>query len=157
MHDSIYQPTDLAGTKRREFIEAAKTGRAQLRDSDGTSIVALPARELKLLDELARWSSEIRRLYELLGSGAPLTVSRLDQLAWLRVFEPEDIRAFADEMQEALIVAMADRDPDLIEEVERAWRITASEVEDPLRRAALTSRFDIQDYRDAAEVEGNEN
>jgi hypothetical protein len=156
MHDSIYQPTDLTTAKRREFIDAAKTGRAHLRDSDGTGIVALPARELELLDQLAAWSSELRRLDELLESGAALTVQRLDRLAWLRVFDAEDIRAFADEMQETLIIAMSDRDPDLIKEVERAWRTTASEIEDPLRREALTSGFDVRNFRDAAEVESNE-
>ncbi|MGH8009314.1 MAG: hypothetical protein ACREQ3_20180 [Candidatus Binatia bacterium] len=145
----IFQPTDLAGSKRREFLDAAKAGRARLRDSDGTSIVALPESELELLDQLAHWSAEHRRLTSLLDAGGPLTVAALGSLAWIRALDRDDQIAFADELQEVLILAMSMHDASSIPEVVHAWRVTASELEDPARRDVLLGRFDQQNYTDA--------
>ena len=155
MRDKIFQASDLTGAKRREFLEVAKVGRAHLRYTDGTGIVALPERELELLEQIAYWSAELRRISSLIDSGEPITVVRLDRLAWLRVFERDDMRLFVEELEDALIAATADHNVGIIEEVEQAWRVTAAQLEDPLRREVLTSRFDSRNFRDAVEGESD--
>ncbi|GIJ00337.1 hypothetical protein CLV28_0065 [Sediminihabitans luteus] len=154
MPDVIFQASDLTNTKRRQFLDAAKTGRAHLRDADGTSIVALPASDLEVLEQLAHWSAEHRRLVQLVDAGGQLGVATLGSLAWLRAFDRDDMRAFAEELQETLIIAMADNDAAPIREVVRAWRVTASQLEDPVRRAVLTGRFDPLSYVDAGSSRG---
>lgn len=153
MPDVIFQASDLRGAKRREFLDAAKSGRAQLRDTDGRSIVALPAGDLEVLEQLAHWSAEHRRLVGLLESDETLSVRALGALAWLRAFDRDDIRAFVDELQEVLIIAMADNDASPIREVIHAWRVTAAELEDPARREVLTGRFDPRNFDDAVDPE----
>ena len=145
----IYQPTDLVGSKRRAFLDAAKSGRARLRDSDGTSIVALPEAELDALDLIATWSFEHRRLIALLAQNRVLTVIDLGSLAWLHVFDRDDQQAFADELQEALVLAMSAHDGAPIRDAVHAWRVTAGELSDPVRREVLLGRFDKRNFVDA--------
>ena len=146
----IYQPTDLAGSKRREFLDAAKAGRARLRDSDGTSIVALAESELDALDLVATWSWERERLVTLLaGADRPLTAVELGNLAWLHVLERGDQLAFAAELHEALVLAMSRRDGVPVRETVHAWQVTTAELEDPERRAVLLGGSDQRDFVDA--------
>ncbi|WP_141372265.1 hypothetical protein [Cellulomonas cellasea] len=147
----IFQASDLAGTKRREFLDAAREGRAHIRDTDGTDLVTLRAHELGVLDDLAYWSNQQRRLALLLGRAEIPSVVDLGDLAWLRVFDAEDMRAFVDELQNCLIAAFADNDSALIHEAVKAWRVTAQQAEDPLRRAVLTGRHDPSDFREGGE------
>ena len=93
--------------KRREFLEAAKHGRARLRDSDGISIVALPETELEALDAIAQWSANHQRLTALLAANRRLTATDLGPLAWLRAFDREDQLEFCDELQDSLIHAIS--------------------------------------------------
>lgn len=145
----IYQPSDLVGSKRRAFLDAAKVGRARLRDSDGTSIVALPEAELDALDMVATWSAERDRLVSLLSEGRPLTVLDLGPLAWLAPFEREDQQAFAAELQQSLVLSMSLRDSAPIRDTVHAWRVTAAELDDPVRRGVLCQSFDARNFVDA--------
>lgn len=146
----IFQPTDLVGPKRRAFLDAAKTGRARLRDSDGTSIVALAESELEALDLVATWSGERTRLISLLEQlDRPATTMELGSLAWLHGLDREDQVAFVTELQESLVLAMARRDAAPIRETVHAWQVTAAELDDPARRDVLLGRFDERNYVDA--------
>ena len=40
--ETMFQASDLAGPRRREFIGAGRSGRALLRDTDGFALVMLP-------------------------------------------------------------------------------------------------------------------
>src|SRR5271163_2734698 len=108
MSDIIFQTSDLA-TKRVEFMDAARDGRARVRDKDGTSYVMLPEGRLALLEELAQWSQALFRLETLLRRGHP-KVTELGDLAWLRCFDEADLREFADDLHVALVAANADGD-----------------------------------------------
>jgi len=143
--DIIYQASDLA-TKRREFLEAARAGRAHLRDTDGTNLVALRAQELEVLDGLAYWSAQHRSLSRQLRGTERLTVEGLADLAWLRAFDRDDVEAFVDELSDCLIAASADRDLAVLNEAVRAWRATAQQLDDPLRRSVLLSRHDQREF-----------
>lgn len=146
----IFQPTDLVGSKRRAFLDAAKNGRARLRDSDGTSIVALSEAELEALDLIAVWSGERDRLFRmLLASEHPLTTLELGSLAWLHSLDREDQFVFATELREALTLALSRRDGAPIRDTVHAWQVTATEMEDPSRRTILLHGFDEKEFVDA--------
>ncbi|MBP2704374.1 hypothetical protein JOL79_11175 [Microbispora sp. RL4-1S] len=149
MTDTIFQASDLAN-KRTEILERARQGLAQIRDKDSTSLVMLPERRLRMLEEIAKWSLAHMRLDELLRRDAEPSISDLGDLAWLRVFEAEDLREFVDDLHAALIAAHSDQDPSALDEFLRAWRITARQLEDPLRKAVLLSRHDPDDFTEAA-------
>lgn len=143
--DIIYQASDLA-TKRREFLDAARAGRAHIRDTDGTDLVALRAQELRVLEELAYWSAQHRSLSRLLRDAEVPSVAQLADLAWLRAFDREDLTAFLEELQDCLIAASADGDTGVLRDAVEAWRVTAQQLEDPLRRSVLIARHDPRDF-----------
>lgn len=136
MENVIFQASDLARDRTR-FLDAARAGRAVVRDKDGTGLVMLPEAELAVLEGYAAWSQRLNRLSALLETERPLTAAMLGELAWLRVFDAEDLREFVDELHAALIAGLADQSLDDIEQIVRDWRITARQLEDPLRRAVL--------------------
>lgn len=148
MSDVIYQSSDLAA-KRVEFLDTARAGCARLRDKDGTSLVMLPERRLQLLETLAEWSGAHLRLERLLRRGSKPAVAELGELAWLRVFELDDLREFLDELHDCLVAAHADGSAKVLEEAIHAWRTTARQLEDPLRRSVLLSQWNEDEYTDA--------
>jgi hypothetical protein len=153
MSHETYQPSDLAGAKRTQFLQDARGGRARLRDKDGVTLVMLPEQDLDVLDNFAKWSMVQQRIASLAERTAKASVLELGDLAWVRVFDQDDLATFSDELHGALITALADKDTDLIEEVVGAWRITARQLEDPLRRSVLTSAFRASDFVDASAPE----
>lgn len=134
--DTIYQVTDL-NSKRVEFVAAAKRGEARLRDKDGTSLVMLRESHVRVLEGLAEWTNAYLRLERLLRSASAPSVSDLGTLAWLRVFDEDDQRAFLEDLHDAIVAANADEDLAPVEELVRDWRTTAAQLADPLRRAVL--------------------
>ena len=152
MNDVIYQASDLSSAKRTDFIRDAKAGGARLRDKDGSSLIFLPEKNVQELKSLAYWSQQHLLLSDLLKSGDALTSSRLGELAWLRVFDAEDIREFLDELHEILIAAISDGDSSVIGACVRAWRVTASEMSDPLRRAVLVESFEMDSFAEVANL-----
>jgi hypothetical protein len=148
MNNQIFQSSDLA-KQRTEFLEAARTGRARVRDKDGTGLVMLPESELDVLEQYAQWSQAHVRLSSLLASKDRITVSDLGELAWLRVFDRDDLSEFADELRDALIAGLADKDLGPVFEMVDAWRTTAKQLEDPLRRSVLLGNLADADLVDA--------
>ncbi|MFG6197227.1 hypothetical protein [Nonomuraea sp. JJY05] len=147
MGETIYQATDLTGTKRVEFLNEARRDRARLRATDGTSLVMLPERTLDLLEALAKWGEAYAKLSTLLRrtAGVPST-SELGELAWLRSLDREDVEEFLSELQDAIIAANADEDTAVLDECLRAWRATARQLADPLRRSVLLGTHRSDDY-----------
>jgi hypothetical protein len=135
--DTIFQTSDLAGKKRIEFVEAARAGSARLRDKDGTSLVMLPEARVEALRRVTTWSGHLLRLQELLVRDSSPSVSDLGELAWLRVFDRDDLQEFADELHQVLIASISDEDTGPLEEAINAWRVTAQALDDPLRRSVL--------------------
>ncbi|MEU4835813.1 hypothetical protein [Streptosporangium sp. NPDC023615] len=150
MVDMIFQSSDLAN-KRTEVLDAAREGLARVRDKDGTSLVMLPERRLRLLEEIARWSRAHMRLDELLRRNVIPNVGDLGDLAWLRVFDADDLREFVEDLHNALIAAHSDEDTSALDECVKAWRITARQIEDPLRRSILMGKHNVDDYVEVRE------
>jgi len=149
MNDNIFQTSDLA-TKRVEFMDAARDGRARVRDKDGTSYVMLPEGQLALLEELAQWSQALFRLETLLRRGRP-KVTELGDLAWLRCFDQDDLREFVDDLHVALVAANADGDKRVLDDCLSEWRTTARQLADPLRRSVLLGSHNPDDFEEASE------
>lgn len=146
MDDVIYQASDLASNKRVDFIRDARAGRARLRDKDGTSLVMLPETRLAALEEHAYWSRALQRINSLYRADGRPTVEELGDLAWMRTLDSEDVAAFLDELQDALIAGLADESTAAIEDTVHAWRVTARQLTDPLRRSVLTEPTQLSDF-----------
>jgi hypothetical protein len=144
----IFQATDLV-SKRVEFLDAARRGLARLRDKDGTSLVMIPERRLDLLQALRTWSIARLRLEELTKERDRPSVRDLGDLAWLRVFDTDDLREFASELHDALLAANSDDDTAPLDAVVDAWRATARQLDDPLRRDVLIGGATMDDFVDA--------
>jgi len=105
----VFQSSDLAGVKRREFIGAARGGGALLRDTDGFALTMVPLAQLEAITEVARTAVAALLALAALARGA-VRPAELGQLAWLAVFDEEDRAEFFAELRDALPVAEATRD-----------------------------------------------
>lgn len=151
----IFQSSDLAN-KRVEVLDAARAGLARVRDKDGTSLVMLREAELDLLKEINHWSVAHLRLESILQRTSDPGVIELGDLAWLRVFDKEELAEFLDELNSALVAADADRTIDALNECVNAWRTTARQLEDPLRRSILTGPMVKDDLIETGRPEADE-
>jgi hypothetical protein len=155
MSDVIFQSSDLAN-KRTEVLEAARNGQARVRDKDGTSLVMLPESRLRLLEALTNWWQAYMKLEALLRRSELPRAGELGELAWLRAFDRADFQEFVSELHDALIAANADQDTAVLDECIKAWRVTARQLEDPLRRSVLHGPFVPGHYVEADEPNGAE-
>jgi len=137
MSDKIFQVSDLKND-RIAVMDAARSGGATIRDTDGRSIAMLPAAKLDVYRKFAEWSQRLERVTEAAKIGNP-TVGALGDLAWARVFDADDLAEFAEELHTVLMAALADEDFGLLEEVVNDWRVTARQLSDPLRASVLRS------------------
>jgi len=144
----IYQPTDLAGSLRRTFLDEAKAGRARLRDSDGTGIVAMRQADLDALETVTSWSSNYRRLSYLLARNQADNITELGELAWMYSLDTEDKKSFLCELDEALNLAIATLDAQPITELVNAWKASARVLSDELSREVLLGRNGDEDFID---------
>ena len=138
---TVFQASDLAGARRREFLGAAREGGALLRDTDGFALTMVPLSQLEAITEVARTA-----VAALLAAGAlsrgQARPAELGQLAWLAVFDEEDRAEFFDELRDALAVAEATRDAEPVERCLRQGSTTARALSDPLAREILTGPGD---------------
>jgi hypothetical protein len=134
---AVFQASDLASAKRREFIDAAREGGALLRDTDGFALTMLPLAEMEAIAEVAR--TAVAALVALAATDRGVTrAAELGSLAWLAGFDEDDRAEFFAELLDALSVAEATRDVSPVESCLREWQVTARALADPLRRAILT-------------------
>jgi hypothetical protein len=148
----VFQVSDLANN-RTEFIDEARSGLARLRDKDGTSLVMLPESTLAHLQRLQHLNGIYLQLSHLVAKGKPASPIELGRHTWLRVFDLDDLREFASELEEALAAAAGDGDTAVADEVVDAWRLTARQLSDPLRRSVLLGEVTSADLIDAARPE----
>lgn len=154
MTEVIFQSSDLA-QKRVQVLDAARAGKARVRDKDGLSLVMLPESRLELLEELVLWNAAHLRLEELLSRGGVPAVSELGDLAWLRVFDAEDLGEFLAELHQVLIASYADRTLDALHECVTAWRTTARQLDDPLRRSILRGQLSAAELTEVNRPDGD--
>jgi len=137
MTSAVFQASDLAGAKRREFLGAAREGGALLRDTDGFALTMVPLAQLEAITEVARTAVAALLALAALSRGS-VRPAELGQLAWLAVFGEDDRAEFFAELLDALPVAEATRDASRVETCLREWRATAQALSDPPRREIPT-------------------
>lgn len=69
----------------------------------------------------------------------------MSEFSWLRRFDAQDIQEFIDE----LLAAISDETTGSLDEAIAAWKVTAREIEDPLRRNILTREHSAADFEEA--------
>ncbi|MFE3254249.1 hypothetical protein ACFXPS_05520 [Nocardia sp. NPDC059091] len=148
MNSRVFQVTDLANN-RTEFIDEARNGMARLRDKDGTSLVMLPEARLDYLQKLQDLVGLHLRVNHLVTAGRRPSVKELGDHSWLRVFDLDDLKEFTQELEDALIAARGDENTEVADEVLAAWRLTAKQLSDPLRRSVLLEPISEADLVDA--------
>jgi len=144
--ETIFLPSDLAGKKRIEFLQQARQSSARIRDKDGVSLMALPESQVVALRLVAEWSGHLLRLQDLLARDGHPSLADLGDMAWLRVFDRDDLKEFADELHQVLIASISDESSEALAEAVRAWKVTAKELDDPLRRSVLTGERSQADF-----------
>lgn len=144
MTAAVFQASDLAGAKRREFLGAARQGGALLRDTDGFALKMLPLAQFEAMAQVASTAlAAFQAQYALRhGQARP---SDLGPLAWLAAFDADDRAEFFDELRDALSMAVATSDAAPLERCLHDWCTTAQALSDPLRREVLTGPGD-DDY-----------
>jgi hypothetical protein len=146
-HRITYQASDLAGTKRREFLDAARAGAAQLRDTDGVSLVMVPLKALDTLEQLKTWASRYLQVEGALERRhAERRASDFGDVAWLEIFDEDDQATFRHELHDALLRALATGSTEPVEICVRDWQTTARALSDETRRSILTGRPGEEDF-----------
>jgi hypothetical protein len=82
-------------------------------------------------------------------------MGELGDLAWLRVFDTDDLQEFMVELQRALIASYADEALDVLQDCIAAWRTTARQLDDPLRRSVLREQLAAADLTEVSRPDGD--
>ena len=136
--DRIYQTSDLAGSARREFIDAARHGQARLRTPDGESLVMLRAANLSHLAAMRDYAVAYLMLDNALARPrAERRAADFGEWAFVAAFDEDDLITFRYEMNAALIRAAAGEDTSLIEAELEGWRRSARTLSDSVAREIL--------------------
>lgn len=142
----MFQVSDLAGARRREFLDEAKRSSASLRDTDGSVLVMLDARRIAALHEAAAVVSQLFAAEAVLARTDTPAPVELGGLAWLADFDSDDRAEALAEIRNAVVLAVASEDPDPLREVLHAWVTTAGGMRDSVRRAVHTGSADDSDF-----------
>lgn len=154
MANTVFTVSDLS-KKRTDVLREARSGFARVRDTDGTSLIMLPESRLEFLERMQEVTGLLVVLDHLVSKGGPGAVRDLGTEAWLRVFPVEDLSEFAAELGDALQAARSDGNADLLNEVVEAWRLTARQLDDPLRRDVLLGLNRESDFVEAVRPTDN--
>lgn len=76
----------------------------------------------------------------------PVAAHEFGEWTWLRVFDADDLRAFVEEIREAVTIGVHEESSGVLDEQLRAWRMTAQQAMDPLRRAILRGPVSEDDF-----------
>lgn len=121
-----FQPTDLAGSGRREFIQEARSGVARLRDGDGTSLSMVPTANLDLLSETRNITLSYLSLENALTRPREQRrATDFGEFAWAEALDDEDLNELREELSDALVRAITAGSFDDIHQMLRAWMLTA--------------------------------
>jgi hypothetical protein len=146
----MFQVSDLAGSRRREFLDEAKAGSASLRDTDGSVLVMVDSSVIRVLRETASTTALVFAA-EAAVRGHRTSPSELGGLAWLAEFDEDDQLQALTELKDAIVIAISSGDIAPIQETIHAWATTAKVMRDPKRRAILSGTPDDSDFEQAAE------
>lgn len=150
MAKTLFQVSDLAGSRRREFLDEAKTGSASLRDTDGSVLTMVAAERIAALQEAGSAASMVFSVEAALTRSANPSAVELGGFAWLTEFDAEDRAEALAEIRNAVVIAVSTHDATTLRETLHGWITTANVLHDPLRRAILTGQSDDADFVEVA-------
>lgn len=140
--EHIYQASDLAG-KRRELLDVARSGFAQIRDTDGVGLVLMPQGRFELLRALREQFSRFVLLEATFERPAEeRRVTDFGEFAWLAPFDADDQQTFRKELMEALVQCFATDSLEPVEKCIRDWRTTARALSNEKSRRVLMGAGD---------------
>lgn len=143
---TMFQVSDLAGARRREFLDEAKRSSASLRDTDGSVLVMLAARRLAALQESTSATTMLFVAEAAIARAGEPNASDFGGLAWLAEFDADDRAEALAEIRSSIALTISSDDPTPLRETLHAWATTASVTRDPLRRALFTGQLDDDDF-----------
>ncbi len=135
----IFQLSDLS-RRPKSVLERAAGGEALIRGKDGASLVMTSESRVRNLEKYRDWSIRLMQLRSFLDSENTPGIPQWGELAWLRVFDEDDLRTFISEAESQLLMSDALGDYSEFDELVDEWKVTAGQLEDPLRRHILLSR-----------------
>ncbi|MFH5821339.1 hypothetical protein [Georgenia sp. AZ-5] len=155
--DRIYQTSDLSGTGRREFINAAQHGTAHLRTPDGDSLVMLRAAQLEHLAAIRDHAVAFLMFDNALTRPrAERRPADFGEWAFLEVFEEDDLQEFRAEINAALMRVASGQDIEILQSLLNDWRRSARTLSDPVARAFLNGRVDESELFEVTRPGANE-
>lgn len=149
---TTYRPSDLQRRYRALLNEAKEAGEVRVQDSDGAVISVVPARRLAAFRLAAETVPNLLAIERILSRPETDEVAphELGDWTWLRLLDRDDLTEFAHEIGEALVILGAEENDEPLRTALREWRITAQQLEDPVRRQILLGGSRPADYVDAA-------
>jgi len=122
----------------RQVIDAARSGRALIRDKDGLALLMIPAEDVERTSEVAELALDlVRAAQSLLGDTSSSSAAGFGRLGWLSVLPVEARARFFAEMSEALLIAASGTTLRPVESLLGDWRATAESWADPEVRDRL--------------------
>ena len=120
-----FQATDLA-RHHRAVVDAARAGRALLRDKDGTALVLAPAADIERTYQIAALALDLIRARQAVDQEVGKRSAGLyGDLAWMSVLPDDAQRQFLDELAETLLVAASGTSLRPVEMLLDDWRASA--------------------------------
>jgi hypothetical protein len=147
----MFQVSDLAGARRREFLDEAKRSPAALRDTDGSVLVMLDADRLAALEEAGSVVGSLFTAEAVLRRTANPSPAELGGLAWLAEFDADDREEALAEIRDAIALTLTSENATVLRETLHAWATTAAVMRDPMRRAILTGPIAEPDFVEVTE------
>lgn len=130
----IFQGSDLT-SQLRELLDTARSGFAQIRDTDGTGLVLTTQGSFDLLRALR---DHLKRFVALEAALARAPAKRqatdFGDLAWLTAFDADDQETFRRELIDALMMSIAQESIEPAERCLADWRRSARALSDPKSR-----------------------
>lgn len=121
-----YQPTDLAGTGRRKFINEARAGVARLRDGDGTSLSMVQTSALDVLAQGRNMTLAYLALENALTRPREhRRITDFGELGWAETLDDDDLAELVQELRDGLSRAIVAGSFTELDDTLNAWGATA--------------------------------
>jgi hypothetical protein len=147
---TIFQTSDL-NRKGKDVMDAARAGRARIRDKDGSSFVLVPESYVRDFEHLSGTAVNFAMLTRALAGDRPLDLGDYGDWAWLEHLDPEDLAEFIVDVREAFIRAVRTQDSSNLRRVLHEWRSTAVALADSDRREVLLGATSDDEFVEVAE------
>lgn len=135
-----FQATDVA-RRSREVLDSGQAGGTLIRDKDGVVLLLAPAEDIARQEELAVVAADFLRLHRVIATDER-DVGSYGGFGWVSVFDLEDQRRFAAELEAPLLMALSGGPVEQLRNLIDDWRATAEVWAEEELRAELQEPLD---------------